>query len=491
MADLRRSRPAAVLLALAGLFLLLLAQAGAGASAALSAPGPDACTSGDPTPTGQPDPTCATTEPTTEPTTDAPTTAPTTDPTAPTTGPTEGPTGEPTTDAPTTPPTPAPTSTAPTTPGPTTPAPTDGPTDPAGTVEVDDAVFAWGMSQQSNALSHNPLTFNFFSAGQANPGRGATELPQSKWSARSGQVTIQKRNSSGAWKKATWSGLGTDAAGRAVGVYGPFSNHRVRIGRGTGTLDPGADDATLTWRGTWTVLYYGGHTVFTLTDPVLDVRNGVGRLTATAGGWASDRQDASVWAAVPARKVTVAEFTGVDITRDGVVLTPRYAGVQVSGTVPQDRTVDGWGSFPQSLISFLEPMGSDQFWYSTGLQADWTKRPQPIQVGWHGKAPETDDPTEQEPTEDPTNAISTAPPLQQQPVTPSVPVPGDLLGVPPANPVAAAVAAAVPPPVQVQRAEVAPLAAAVGESNLLWWAGGGLLLASAALLVLPGRRRAH
>ena len=42
----------------------------------------------------------------------------------------------------------------------------------------------------ATALSHNPLTFNFFSAGQANPGRGATELPQSKWSARSGQVTI-------------------------------------------------------------------------------------------------------------------------------------------------------------------------------------------------------------------------------------------------------------------------------------------------------------
>src|SRR5690606_31716841 len=164
-------------------------------------------------------------------------------------------------------------------------------------------------------------------AGAADPGRGGMVLPSRKWSARSGNVEIQKVNAAGVWKQATWDGLGTDTNGSPIGLYGPFSGHRVRITEGRGTLDPDKDDAELQWRGTFTVVYYGGNTVFTLTDPKLTVDGGVGRLTATGGGWAADRLDPTVWQAVTPREVPVVELRDVDVTEIGLEVTPNYRGV--------------------------------------------------------------------------------------------------------------------------------------------------------------------
>ncbi|WP_110241686.1 hypothetical protein [Nocardioides gilvus] len=389
------------------------------------------------------------------------------------------------------------------------PSPSEAPQE-SGVRRVDDAVFAWSISQQSNAQSHNPLTNNFLSAGAADPGRGGMVLSSRRWSAQTDHVEIQKVDAAGTWRQATWEGLGTDANGTPIGLYGPFSGHRVRITHGSGTLDPGNDDATVQWRGTFTVVYYGGNTVFTLTDPKLTVTGGVGRLTATGGGWASDRFDPTVWEAVEPREVPVVELRDVDVTETGLEVTPGYRGVPVTGPESQVRSGADWGSFPQEFVSFLEPMGASQFWYSTGLQSDWTKLPQPIAVGWQGAEPESPRSTTPAPTQTPQNPVKTAPPVSTARPTPA---PSSTSAPPPSKqpdvPVLARADSAQPPPAPssgnlppgggsdellgqaaspLQVSSVASEAAPPATPQTLstaWAVGGALLLAAALLLLVP------
>lgn len=419
----------------------------------------------------------------------------------PTDGPSEtpapSPTGEPTpSEGPTPTDDPEPTDPDPTDPptGEPEPSPTPTPSedpDGSGEVEVDDAVFTWSMSEQTNARSHNPLAINFMSAGEANPGRGGIHLPRGKWKASQGKATIQKRTKAGRWRTATWDGLRTDADGNSIGLYGPFSGHRVQLTGGTGTVDPGADDAKLSWKGTWTVVYYSGNTVFTLTDPVLEVQDGKGELRARGGGWAADRVDLDEWNPVTPEVVPVVTFSKVDVTDEGLVVEPDYAGVQVEGSVPQKRSGDAWGSFPQEFISFLEPMGTDQFWYSTGLQSDWTKVPTPIRVGWQGAEPETPAPTKPRPPQpEPSNPVTTAPPVIPAPV-PQLPTPSLPTSVP-QLPAAAPLTAETPwqafgatgTATQVTAAAPQDLRLTSASSSTTPWVVGGAFLLGAALLLL-------
>ncbi|WP_104106043.1 hypothetical protein [Nocardioides sp. 616] len=401
-----------------------------------------------------------------------------------------------------------------------------GPENPVGTptqvsaMQVDDAVFTWSLNEQTNARSHNPGAINFLAAGLADPGRGGAVLPASKWQAAAGNVTIQKRDSAGAWQTATWAGLGTDAAGAPIDVYGPFSGHRVHLTAGSGTLDPAADDASLSWSGTFTVVYYAGNTVFTITDPVLTLSGGVGTVTAQIGGWDADRNDPSLWAAVPPQRVSVADLTGVDVTETGLVANPAYGGVQVDGSVPQTRTGTSWGSFPASMIAFLGPLGVDQFWYSTGLQSDWTKVPAPVVVGYAGEEPSAPPPASAAPSPSATPKNNVTRPPKQTPSpgpgkstasAPSATVPAQPAEQSVLQPLEepAARAPLVPEraaatasdaqaaggnavqPVAVSAASVspapAPAAASLG-THPGWWIGGLLLMAAAALLLVPGPR---
>ncbi|WP_185995647.1 hypothetical protein [Nocardioides campestrisoli] len=393
-------------------------------------------------------------------------------------------------------------------------ASTETPEPSSGPLAVDDAVFTWSLNEQTNARSHNPGAINFLAAGVADPGRGGAILPSSKWQATAGPVTIQKRDGAGAWRTATWAGLSTDATGAPIDIYGPFSGHRVHIGAGTGTLDPVAEDATLAWSGTFTVVYYGGNTVFTVTDPVLEVRGGTGTLTAQLGGWDADRNDPTLWSPVPPQRVTVTDLAGVDVTETGLVATPAYAGVQVDGTVPQSRTGESWGSFPPAMIAFLAPLGVDQFWYSTGLQSDWTKLPAPVVVGYGGGEPpaepvpsasakpspkpnnEVVKPPRRTPTPKP--APARTPAAAPVPVSsPVVAAPSGGAAVPPAAAddalgAVGAVGAAANQPVVVSAATVSPAlapASAAPGTHPGWWIGGLLLLAAAALLLVPVRTR--
>jgi hypothetical protein len=371
---------------------------------------------------------------------------------------------------------------------------------PAGEpLSVSDATLAWGLSNQSNARSHNPIAINFLSAGVADPGSGGIELPQSKWRARDGNVQVQKLDADSTWQRATWAGLGSDASGAAIGIDGPFSGHRVLLSAGEGTVDPASKTVDLSWRGTFSVVYYGGNIVFTVTDPALQVGDGTGSLTANVAGWASDRSDPTAWTPQPAERVTLADLTGVVVSDAGFTVTPAYDGVTVEGSVPQVRTGPGWGSFPTSLVSYLAKLGSDQFWYSTGLTSDHTKAPLPLTLGFGDQAPTT--------TPSPTASATTTPTTRATPTNPVLtppsnrPAPAVVTHTVTAAPVAPAPAVAAPVPQVAAAAPAAPLPApavvlaastpttqaAVAErdsADVGWWAGGALLLAAAVLILL-------
>ncbi|WP_110206330.1 hypothetical protein [Nocardioides daejeonensis] len=398
-------------------------------------------------------------------------------------GPSEEPTGQPTgTDEPTE--TTEPTETAEPT---DEPSESTGPEDPDGVIEVDDATFRWGINNQSNARSHNPAAINFLSAGVANPGRGGVQLLEKHWNARTGNVTVQKwLGEKRGWQRATWKGLGTNASGTRINSTGVFSNHTVLLSRGSGSVDPDRGDATLTWKGTFTVVYYGGNSIFTVTDPKLVVESGAGRITAVLGGFAASRENTTEWEPVPSRRVTIAELGKVKVSKGGFVTTPDYLGRKADGSVPQVGGKYG-GSFPQPMIDFLKPLAIDQFWYSTGLSTDDTKLPLPITVGYQDQEPVAPTP-DPEPTDEPTVHNPTSQPPPQQPAAPPAPVVPAPPGIVPTVP-ADVPLEALPHAVQLTASAAEPAAATAATStrDLTWWWVGALCTAAALLLLVPSR----
>ena len=135
---------------------------------------------------------------------------------------------------------------------------------------------------------------------------------------KSGAVAIEKWLD-GAWHAATWAGLSTGTDGKPLTspLGGRFSGHQIVFSQGTGTIDRTAGTAHLTWHGDATVLSYSGMSFFYLSDPVLDVADGLGRLTGTLSGYASSQTDTSVWEAVAPTTVTLAELPGAGVAPAG------------------------------------------------------------------------------------------------------------------------------------------------------------------------------
>ncbi|MFT4083347.1 MAG: Ig-like domain-containing protein [Nocardioides sp.] len=271
----------------------------------------------------------------------------------------------------------------------------------AESVEITDAQFRWGLNDESNNAAYYPGSYNFFSAGKiGNPGAGGKMLNSSDegatwnngatagWSATDGNVTIEKEQSDGSYATATWAGLKTDPDGNTVTVAGStFTDHQVVIGAGTGTLDPESDDADITWDGDFTALYYSGMTYFTVSDPHLVVEDGQGEITATLGGYATSMDDMTQWDALPDTEVTLASLSDVDVTEDGIEVTPDYVGVAYDApdgateqTAQTDDNASYWGSFPQSFVDFQQLTGSSSYWYSSGGSADTRKPTLPLEV---------------------------------------------------------------------------------------------------------------
>ena len=74
------------------------------------------------------------------------------------------------------------------------------------------------------------------------------------------------------------------------------------------TLDRAAGTLRIAWQGSATVVFYSGASFFYLSDPVLEVANGKGTITATLSGFGSDQADQSQWSAVPDTEVTVGQL---------------------------------------------------------------------------------------------------------------------------------------------------------------------------------------
>lgn len=259
--------------------------------------------------------------------------------------------------------------------------------------------FRWGFNNESNNTGAAPGTVNLFSAGKlGNPESGNILLSNSTsgatwangkaagWKATSGNVWIEKKRTDGTYASATWAGLKTDKDGAALGNYAAntkFSDHQVVVDAGTGTVDPDADNAEITWDGDFTVVFYSGYTFFYVSDPKLTVTDGTGTVTATLGGYGTSMTNPDLWTSLPDTQVTLANLQDVDVTADGIVATPEYANVPYtapSGGTAQVTTGSHPGSFPQSFVDYVQTTGGGPYWYSTGGSVDKNKAAAPITV---------------------------------------------------------------------------------------------------------------
>ncbi|MGA1836127.1 fibronectin type III domain-containing protein [Herbiconiux sp. 11R-BC] len=256
----------------------------------------------------------------------------------------------------------------------------------AGTLTLDDAVLRWGLNDETN----NGAYFggcNYLSAGRTPDPGGSAVFAPSQYSADAQNVVIEKPDASGRYVRASWDTKCLDRTGAPLGsgTTTPFGGNQFVMSGGTGQVDVATGSASIRWDADVTVVYYGGLSFWYLSDPVLTVENGAGTLTATVGGFGSDRDDASTWVPLAERSVTLAVFSGVQVGADGFTVTPDYRGVAVSvpaGQSAQARSGADWGAFPQSFIDFHGASGQAAYWYSSGGQADSAKVALPFAIGY-------------------------------------------------------------------------------------------------------------
>ena len=255
----------------------------------------------------------------------------------------------------------------------------------ATTTAVTDAVFRWGVNDETGSAAYAPGTYNLLSAGIVEASSPADRVTSSNWKQSEGDVRILKRQSDDSYAAATFEGLRTDADGRTTTTSGITSGNVVEISAGTGTADPAAGTADIRWTGTFTVAYYSGMTRFWVTDPELRVEaDGTGTVTATLGGYGTSMEDTEKFETLtPVDDVVIATLADVEVGADGIVTVPAYRGVEIetAGTA-QTRTGDSWGSFPQSFVDFQQKTGQSSYWYSSGGSADARKPAAPITVSY-------------------------------------------------------------------------------------------------------------
>ncbi|PWD50295.1 hypothetical protein C8046_06075 [Serinibacter arcticus] len=159
---------------------------------------------------------------------------------------------------------------------------------------------------------------------------------------------------------------------------------------GTGTVDPATGSARIEWDGGVTVVFYGGLTYWWFTDPVLEVSQGRGTLTATAGGYGTDMADMTRWSALPATRVVLADLPAVPLGTQGFATLPSYRGVAVTlpaGASEQVLGAASSGSFPQSFVDFQAQTGQLAYWYSSGGLRDPAKPATTVYVSFDADAP--------------------------------------------------------------------------------------------------------
>jgi hypothetical protein len=259
---------------------------------------------------------------------------------------------------------------------------------------VDGVTLAWSVNNEVGGGAYFGGC-NFLSAGEAG-NAGSSRL----WSeadgfyrTQAGNVTIEKPDASGSYAQPTWATKCQNPNGTAVSAANTnasnFSQNRVVFAGGTGQVDLAAGTASIRWDGAVTIVFYGGLTYWTASDPVLTVGpGGTGTLTATASGYGADMEDTSRWVPLTPQPITLANLTGVALTDDGFTVTPSYLGVGIAtgtGTSQPAQTSGNaayWGSFPQDFVDFQVLTGQSSYWYTSGGSRDAAKPANPLTVGW-------------------------------------------------------------------------------------------------------------
>lgn len=243
----------------------------------------------------------------------------------------------------------------------------------------------WTGSDELQALAPNRAA-NFFSAGVSDGG-------EPTYRAASAGVRVLHVAAGGAETPATWA---TRAAHAAPGG----GEQVVRLVNGTGRI--AADgSAKVSWKGAFSVNFYGGLVPFTVSDVTLAIDpDGDGTLTGDLSGYGSSQSDpAARHPVAPVDDVVIATFRGGRVDPDGAAATiiPNYAGVTATlpaGFAPQDRAGAGWGAWPQPFVDFQVATGLAPYWYASGGAADAKKPPRPFTVTVTGRTDE--DPRQEE-----------------------------------------------------------------------------------------------
>lgn len=245
---------------------------------------------------------------------------------------------------------------------------------PAGGVAIDHASLDWAGNQLLQGESEPHVGVNYFSAGVSAGTEGT-------YAAQSGNVSIYNVDAAGTETLATYATRGEHTAAGSKQI--------VRLADGVGRVEADGS-ATIAWTGSYSVNFYAGLVPFTIVDPVLLVAaDGSGELKGTIAGCEASMggPGCTPLAATP---VTVATFSGVHVNPEEVLtMTPNYAGVEVDTTgspTAQNRSVAGWGAWPQSFVSYLIQTGLGSYWYSSGHN-DPLKAPLPFSVDFKGKIP--------------------------------------------------------------------------------------------------------
>ncbi|MCL2803351.1 MAG: hypothetical protein FWD29_05295 [Micrococcales bacterium] len=266
------------------------------------------------------------------------------------------------------------------------PGPTQGPDDPVGG-KATNAELAWSINREVRGKTYFG-NCNFVMAGR--PGTNGNAGSASAWEkngaslyhSTSGNVSMV--GGSGAAVPYGQRCLGPDGQAVKGEPGGTFTDHQMRIVKGNGNFDTKTGQAQIAWQGAATVVFYDGLVYFWLRNPVLKVSAGGATLTATVGGWGSDRDDPSKWRQFSETTLVVAQATGVKLEDKGVVLKPSYAGVALSGVADQKLGAASThpGAWPQAFVNFQKGTGLSQYWYSTGNNHDYRKPPDAIYVSW-------------------------------------------------------------------------------------------------------------
>lgn len=273
----------------------------------------------------------------------------------------------------------------------------------AATQNVDGVSLTWGLNLETGAGAFNG-DCNYLSAGVAgNTGssRAWTEA-DNFYKPSDGNVSIIKASADGGTTAASWATRCLTATGGKVSPSGTsnVSHNEVVFSEGEGTIDVAANTANVSWEGSFTSVFYGGLFYWSASNPTLTVNaDGSAQLNATLSGFGASMDDTSVWEPLTPKVATLANLKGVDVTEDGFVVTPEYAGVKLPAEFGQQTGSAGLGSFPVDFVEYQNLTGASSYWFSSGGSADARKVATPLSIGWTADAVE--EPTDPEvPVED-------------------------------------------------------------------------------------------